>query len=310
MSCSGLVNLGNTCYINSVIQVLHNIHELNEYISKNNNYNTQTNDYIITSEWKNLKEVMDKNVHISPNRFIHMNNEIFKKKNKSEFLQNIQGDASEYLLFILECIHNSYNLLDYNLIYSNDNYIQEYIKKDNSIITNLFFSMFEISYLDENNIKVSKTYESHWNIDLAIPENDNINIYDCLDFTFKKEYLCNDNAWFDEKNNIKKNVYKITKIVYEPTILVLNFKRWLRYNKKNKIKINFEPIIDMTPYSNSRSKYELFGIINHEGNIFGGHYYSFIKKSDKWILFNDNEIRPINSIVQPSNYCLFYRKLK
>ena len=310
MSCSGLVNLGNTCYINSVIQVLHNIYELNEYISKNNNYNKETNDYILTSEWNILKELMDKSVHISPNRFIHMNNELFKKKSNLDFQQNKQGDANEYLLFILECIHNSYNLLDNNLIYSNDKYIKEYIKKDNSIITQLFVSMFEITYLDENNIKVSKTYESHWNIDLYIPDKDNITIYDCLDNTFKKEYLCNDNAWFDDKTNKKKNVYKTTKIVYEPKILVFNFKRWLRYDKKNKSKILFEEIIDISSYSNYRSNYELFGIINHEGNIFGGHYYSFIKKRDKWILFNDNEIRPISSIIQSSNYCLFYRKLK
>ena len=290
MSCSGLVNLGNTCYINSVLQILYSMYELNEYIHED--YNTNTNDYIITKEWHNLKELMDKGVHISPNRFIYMNNEICKEKNKIEFLQNKQGDASEYLLFILECIHNSYK------------------KKDTSIINKLFLSRFKITYVDESNVKVSKTYETHWSIDLSIPSKDNITLYDCLDYTFKKEYLCGDNAWLDDTTNQKKNVYKITKITHEPVLLVFSFKRWIQFDKKNKSKISFETIIDLSPYSTLKTKYELFGIINHEGNIYGGHYCSFIKKRDKWLLFNDNHIKEITNLIQPSNYCLFYRKIK
>ena len=299
MSSSGLVNLGNTCYINSVLQILHSMYELNEYIHENNNYNTNTNDYIITKEWNNLKELMDNSVHISPNRFMYMNNEICKEKNKIEFLQNKQGDASEYLLFVLECIHNSY--------------IKKDAKKnlrDTSIITQLFLSRFEITYVDESNVQVSKTYETHWSIDLSIPCKDAISLYDCLDYTFKKEYLCDDNAWLDDTTNQKKNVYKITKIVHEPIILIFNFKRWIHFDKKNKSKISFETIIDLSPYSRLKTKYELFGILNHEGTIYGGHYYSCIKKRDKWLLFNDNHIKEITNLAQPSNYCLFYRKIK
>jgi len=305
---SGLVNLGNTCYINSVLQIMYHINELNDYIDQYNHYNKQTLDYVMTTEWKSLKDIMKKQVHISPNRFIRINRELFKKKNKIDFLENEQGDANEYFLFFIECIHNSYNLLDKK---SYDNkFLQEYAKKDNSIISHIFLSLFEVQYIDEMKKKVSSSYEINWNLDVCIPQNNNLTLYDCLDFTFREEYLCDDNAWLDDKTNEKKNVYKYVKMVYCPTILVISLKRWIDCKKKHKSKIELDPILDMSRYSIEKANYELFGVINHEGNLYGGHYFSFIKGDNEWFMFNDNQIKKIDTFIHPSNYCLFYRKIK
>ena len=58
------------------------------------------------------------------------------------------------------------------------------------------------------------------------------------------------------------------------------------------------------------SKYDLFGIINHSGNIFGGHYHSFCRNENKkWYCFNDTniiELKP-NQIKTNKNYVLFYK---
>jgi len=305
---SGLVNLGNTCYINSVLQIIFHMNELNDYIDQYNHYNKQTLDYVMTIEWKSLKDIMNKQVHISPNRFIHINRELFKKKNKIDFLENEQGDANEYFLFFIECIHNSYNLLDKK---SYDNtFLQEYAKKDNSIITDIFLSLFEVQYIDEMRKKVSSSYEINWNLNVCIPQNNHLTLYDCLDFTFKEEYLCDDNAWLDDKTNEKKNVYKRVKMLYCPSILVLSLKRWIDCKKKNKNKIELDPILDMSRYSKDNANYELFGVINHEGNPYGGHYFSFVKRGNQWFMFNDNQIQKIDTFIHPSNYCLFYRKIK
>jgi ubiquitin C-terminal hydrolase len=74
--------------------------------------------------------------------------------------------------------------------------------------------------------------------------------------------------------------------------------------KKNKQMVHFNDILCL-----ENMNYELFGIINHEGNIFGGHYYSYIKKN-KWFAFNDTTISEVQDIISDKNYCLFYRKIK
>ena len=58
--------------------------------------------------------------------------------------------------------------------------------------------------------------------------------------------------------------------------------------------------------------YDLYGICNHSGNAYGGHYTSFIKNANgKWYHFNDTsvtEIANLQELITPKAYCLFYRK--
>jgi ubiquitin C-terminal hydrolase len=73
---------------------------------------------------------------------------------------------------------------------------------------------------------------------------------------------------------------------------------------KNRQIVYFNEILSL-----QNNQYELFGIINHEGNVFGGHYYSYIKKNN-WFVFDDNTISQVQDIISDKNYCLFYRKIK
>ena len=82
---TGLVNLGNTCYINSSLQVISNIHELNVYINSvvKETFSNKTDniDKLFVKEWIDLYNLMwSKNVIISPNRFIKIIQHISKKK--------------------------------------------------------------------------------------------------------------------------------------------------------------------------------------------------------------------------------------
>lgn len=302
---SGLTNLGNTCYINAVLQILHNLDELNEYITKRTPH--PIGDSIFPVEWNALKELMDKSVIINPQRFLHMNEVLFEKKNKTEFLNHQQGDASEYMLFVLETIHNAYNLLETP---SKSAYLDEVQKKDFSIITHLFSSTLEVNYVDIGDKVVSTKYETQWTLDLPIPDGIET-LTQCLDLFFSEERLCDANQWYDDTTHQHKDVIRKTRMVYDPHFLVLSLKRWTGIKKNNK-KIVYDTTLDLSKYSKNSSRYSLMGIINHDGNVRSGHYYAYVLKGGQWFNVNDTHVSviPAEKLVCSSNYCLFYRKLK
>ena len=303
---SGLTNLGNTCYLNAALQILSHIHELNNYLMNVKELN-RINDSVLTIEWISLYKLMwSQNCIISPNRFVSKIKELSNLKTV-KFCNFEQNDSNEYFYFMLDCIHNSLNNLDKSIKLPKTNNpelnkeIDNYESKDCSIIHSLFSSFLSYTYLNKetNAIEFTK-YEPHFMIELSIPLVDNISIEDCIKFTFEEEEL--DTLWYDEKTKEKKQLIKKTNIAYYPNILVLHLKRWIHL-KKNRQLVHFNETLELG------EKYELFGIINHEGNIFGGHYFSYIKKN-KWCVFNDTNVSEIQDIIGDKNYCLFYRKIK
>jgi ubiquitin C-terminal hydrolase len=305
---SGLTNLGNTCYLNAAVQILSHIYELNHYLTNVSQLN-RLNDSLLTIEWISLYKLMwSQNCIISPNRFVSKIKELTQNKT-TKFCNFEQNDSNEYFYFMLDCIHNSLNKLDQTIKLKKTNNsilnkeIDAYESKDCSIIHSLFTSFLSYTYINKETNEVEFTkYEPHFMIELSIPLVDNISIEDCINFTFQDELL--DTLWHDEKKNEKKQLIKKTEFAYYPNILVVHFKRWIQM-KKNKQIVHFEEILKIN------ETYELFGIINHEGNIFGGHYFSYIKKNN-WFVFNDTNISQIQmqNIVSDKNYCLFYRKIK
>ena len=316
---TGLCNLGNTCYLNSTLQIMSHIPELNNYLNQYNQekYNNIIDKHLVI-EWIELYNLMwSKDCIISPKRFLFYLKEISLKKN-ALFSGNDQNDAVEYFYFVIDCFHNSLNNTD-NLKLSKTEYkiindeIENYEKKNNSIIHVLFSSFLINNYMnEETDAQEFNKIETNFTIEIIIPNinESSISIEDCINYTFKTEHM--PDSWYDEKTKTHKKLKKNTRICYLPQILVLHLKRWDYTLKKNNKLITYQETIDMCPYTinNNECKYELFGIINHQGNVMGGHYYSYIKKNNQWFMFNDMTVTNISNIISSDNYCFFYRKIK
>jgi len=333
---TGLTNLGNTCYINSCIQILSHTHELNMVL--NNNYKKKINsekiyDYTILIEWDDLRKLMwSQNCIISPGRFIKQLQTISIHKNREEFSDFSQNDSSEFFLFLIDCFHtaiarevnveisgNPKNNKD-NLAIICFNKMKEIFKTEYSEIFEIFYGL-QISQIislepETNGNVINNTPEQFMILNLPIPNIKSPSLIDCLDLYVEGEILEGENSWYNEKTKQKQNIQKKLIFWSLPQILVIDIKRFNPINfNKNQIFISF-PLteLDLNAYTvgyQNNNIYDLYAIINHHGITHGGHYYSFIKNGNKWFCFNDtnvSEITDLNKLFTPFAYCFFYRK--
>jgi ubiquitin carboxyl-terminal hydrolase 8 len=337
---TGLVNIGNTCYLNSCMQVLSHTYELNFFL-KNGEYKEKLNkvvDSIVLLEWDKLREIMwTNNCTVAPHGFVNAIRKVAKIKNRDIFTGYAQNDLQEFLLFIIDCLHNSLaRVVDIKIsgITCNETdelaktcytMIKDLYNKEYSEILGIFFGIHvsEISNVDTNK-SLSLRPEPFSVLSLSIPDNnqdnnnDPISIYQCFDKYCEKELMDGENQWFNEKKNIKETVNRGIIFWSLPEILIIDLKRWNGYNKKNNILIE-TPLknVDFSKYIKGYNKetyiYDLYGVCNHHGNISGGHYTANIKNANgKWHKYNDSQVIEINEtqIITQQAYCFFYRKIQ
>ena len=107
---TGLANVGNTCYLNSCIQILSHTYEFNDYLNTKK-YKTTINDItdsLLLVEWDKLRELMwSENCTIAPYGFIKSVQKVAIIKELYIFSGNAQNDIHEFLIFLIDSFHNS-----------------------------------------------------------------------------------------------------------------------------------------------------------------------------------------------------------
>jgi ubiquitin C-terminal hydrolase len=328
---SGLANLGNTCFINSCVQILSHTYELNDFLD-NETYKKKLKnkcDSALLLEWDNLRKLMwNENCVVSPGKFIKTIQKVAQLKKVDIFTGYSQNDVSEFLLFIIDCFHSSLsreikitvvgkpeNERD-NLAIKCFEMIKNVYNKDYSEIWNLFYAVHvsEITRIDNGKI-ISTNPEPYFMVDLPIPPNNKSpSLIDCFNHYIEGETIEN---YKDEETNETVNIKKRILFWSFPNILAIDIKRFNERFQKNQIHISF-PIdeLDLSKYvigyKKDNYKYELYGVCNHSGSVMGGHYTAFVKNANgKWYHYNDTSVTEINnldSIISPKAYVLFYRK--
>jgi ubiquitin C-terminal hydrolase len=331
---SGLSNLGNTCFINSCMQIISHTYELNNFLDDEKYKKKIKNqcDSALLIEWDNLRKIMwNSNCVISPNKYIKTIQKVSKIKGLEMFTGYSQNDLPEFLLFLIDCFHNALSReIKMTISGKTQNetdkialkcfeMIKNMYSKEYSEIWNLFYAVHvsEINDLSSGE-QLQITPEPYFMIDLPIPSsNKSPSLIDCFNHYVEGEILEGENAWYNEKTKEKINIKKKIQFWSFPNILVIDFKRFDNRFKKNQLLITF-PLenLDLSSYvigyKSDSYKYDLYGVCNHSGGVLGGHYTAFIKNANgKWYHFNDtivSEVGLVESIISPKAYVLFYRK--
>ena len=188
----GLFNLGNTCYMNCSLQCLSNTKDLTKYFINNyfqNEINLQTT---FGSNGVLVKSYFDLINLMWFSRFKKINPYFFRISfcvSTNKFMNNNQQDAMEFISFLLNCLHEDLNRIkqkpylilepqkeNESDILASQRYFSKNLKRDNSIIIDLFNGQFQNIIKCTSCLAENKTYEPFNNISLLIPEEHNFYI--------------------------------------------------------------------------------------------------------------------------------------
>jgi ubiquitin C-terminal hydrolase len=291
---TGLRNLGNSCYMNSILQCLSHTYELHgflEDLGKGEIPLNEKSDTILLNEFQQLHALMwSTNCTIAPAGFFSKFQSIAKIKNYDHFVGLHQNDATEFLQFVLDTFHDALkrpviieieggalNEMDKIAVFAFEMMKSMYEKEYSPIIEN-FFNIQVTRILDIKDGRpdlttiLSVRTEPMMLINLPIPTprfveqnhryrritNPNLTIYDCFDFYTLPEVMAGDNQWYNDATKTKQDVARQTSFFQFAEILVIDLKRFSNHYTKNQMAVDF-PLtdLDLSPYviANNGNKY-------------------------------------------------------
>lgn len=324
----GLVNRGNTCFLNTTLQMLSNIPPLTEYFIEKNfdddlmnrlseekhkenpdrravNYIILSKEYakLITALWTNSGAIEPRSFHQCIQTF------------EPTFRGFSQQDAQEVMTYILDALHEGLyyevkinysgeieNNVDRLMVESIKHWKNSFEKKYSTIVE-LFYGQFYVKKIsDDDNFKKNEIIETmyeNFNL-LNLPINGHT-LYDCLDSFFSIEKIDDpvQVEGYTERLHIKRE-FKIIRIPKYFIIVLKRFKENNGFFKKMNNPITFPFMsLDISQYcigyDKTGSIMDLKCIGLHTGSLQGGHYFAYCKHiNGKWYEYNDSSCNEIN----------------
>ncbi len=271
----GLKNLGQSCYINALLQALTNLSKFKcELLAVENNYPENS---FSKSLIKFLKDYASKSPGINAVSHANVTHKIWDFKDnlgRSLFAEGTTSDSHELFLKIIDCL------------------VEEGVAQNRLLTTS---SIKDLFHMENNKYNGNYLLGTPCTIGLEIPicqeEGDNLRISEDLYEAMSENY-------FSSRPEEPQNINSVTKIKKAPDILVISMMRYYCNRISGEItkicnnisfpfELNMDRYLDRAYDQADRSAiYDLNSIIMHHGS--GYHYTVYLKKDNGWYYCNDD----------------------
>jgi len=301
----GLVNFGNTCYCNSVLQALYFCRPFRERVlqykqqlknNKKESLLTCLGDlfYSIATQKKKVGT-------IAPKKFIQ------RLRKENELFDNyMQQDAHEFLNYLLNTVADI--LQEKPQYKSNKNAhssqgSQENNKQESTWVHDIFQGTLTNETRCLNCETVSSKDEDF--LDLSVDVEQNTSISHCLKGFSNTETLCSEHKYYCEVCCSKQEAQKRMRVKKLPHIMALHLKRFKYVEQLNRYtKLSYRVVFPLElrlfntsdDACNPDRMYDLIAVVIHCGSGPNrGHYISIVKSHGFWLLFDDDIVDKIDA---------------
>ncbi|EER89337.1 hypothetical protein BDA96_10G078900 [Sorghum bicolor] len=302
---AGLENLGNTCYLNSVLQCLTYTEPFAAYLQSGKHKSScRASGFCALCALQNhVKTALESTGKIvTPFRIVKNLRCISRT-----FRNSRQEDAHELMVNLLESMHKC--CLPSGVPSESQS------AYDKSLVHKIFGGRLRSQVKCTRCSHCSNKFDPFLDLSLDIAKAttlvralENFTEDELLDGG-QKQYQC-------ERCRQKVVAKKRFTIDKAPNVLTIHLKRFSPFNPREKIdkKVDFQPSLDLKPFvSDSKGtdfKYSLYGVLVHTGwNTQSGHYYCFVRTSSgMWHNLDDNKVRQVREadVLKQKAYMLFY----
>ncbi|KNG83968.1 ubiquitin carboxyl-terminal hydrolase [Aspergillus nomiae NRRL 13137] len=316
----GLFNLGQTCYLNVILQTLLHDPILNTYFlgSGHQSHDCTMSDCIACAV---AEAFADFNSSDKAEGFAALNLLLASWRASSQALAGYQQqDAHEYYQFLVDKLHSS-----------TDGHHENHEKGCPCFFHKTFYGKLRSSVTCDKCGNVTRTDDPMVDLSLDVQvqakkramggarASSPPTLSGCLEsFTSPEKlmagvYNCSGCGGSAQKATKQLRIKKL------PAILCMQLKRYehtFSVSEKLEGRIDFPLSINMLPYTtnpNSRADksryiYDLSSAVVHKGKLDAGHYYVYCRQGDEWILFNDDQVTSVTEadVLSADAYLLFY----
>ncbi|KAJ9141194.1 hypothetical protein P3X46_031762 [Hevea brasiliensis] len=302
---AGLENLGNTCFLNSVLQCLTYTEPLAAYLQSGKHQNSChiAGFCALCAIQKHVSRALQ-----STGRSLVPKDLVSNLRCISRNFRNArQEDAHEYMVNLLESMHKC--------CLPSGVPSESPAAYEKSLVHKIFGGRLCSQVECQQCLYCSNKFDPFLDLSLEIVKAgslpvaiQNFTAAELLDGG-EKHYQC-------QRCKQKVRAKKRLTVHKAPYVLTIHLKRFHAHDPGRKVdkKVSFDRSLDMKPFVSGSYegdlKYSLYGVLVHFGHsTHSGHYVCFVRTSSGiWYLLNDNEVRPVSekTVLDQKAYMLFY----